>query len=49
MYDVIGALHEVHKELGPGINEVCYQEGLAIEISLFLKKFLFIQNTITKY
>ena len=33
VYDVIGALHAVHKELGPGVNEYCYQEALAIELS----------------
>ena len=32
MYDVIGAIHEVHKELGPGLNEYCYQEGLEMQL-----------------
>lgn len=32
MYDVIGAIHEVHTELGAGLNEVCYQEGLQIQL-----------------
>ena len=32
-YDVIGAIHEVHKELGAGLNEYVYQEGLKIELS----------------
>lgn len=32
MYDVIGAMHEVHRELGAGINEYCYQEGLEMEL-----------------
>lgn len=32
-YDVIGALLAVKKELGPGLNEKVYQEGLAIELS----------------
>lgn len=32
MYDVIGAIHEVHRELGAGINEYCYQEGLEMEL-----------------
>ena len=32
LYDVIGAIHEVHRELGPGLNENCYQEGLEIEL-----------------
>ena len=31
MYDVVGAIYEVHKELGPGLNEYCYQEGLQME------------------
>lgn len=34
MYDVVGALRAVHAELGPGLNEYCYQEGLAIELGL---------------
>ena len=32
MFDVVGALYEVHKELGPGLNEYCYQEGLRIQL-----------------
>ena len=32
MYDVVGAIHEVHKELGAGLNEICYQEGLEIQL-----------------
>ncbi len=32
-YDTIGAIHEVHKELGPGLNEKIYQEGLQLELS----------------
>ena len=33
VYDIVGALHSVHDELGPGINEYCYQEALAMELS----------------
>ena len=33
IYDVVGAIHEVHKELGPGLNEYCYQEGLQIQLT----------------
>ena len=33
VYDVIGAIHEVHRELGHGLNEYCYQEGLEIELT----------------
>lgn len=32
MYDVISAIHEVHCELGAGLNESCYQEGLRIQL-----------------
>lgn len=32
MYDVVGAIHEVHKELGAGLNEYCYQEGFQMEL-----------------
>lgn len=33
-YDVIGAIYNVKKELGPGLNEKIYQEGLTMELSL---------------
>ena len=33
VYDIVGALHSVHDELGPGVNEYCYQEALAMELS----------------
>lgn len=32
IYDVVGAIHEVHKELGAGLNEYCYQEGFQIQL-----------------
>ena len=32
VYDIIGALYEVHKELGAGLNESCYQEGLQLQL-----------------
>lgn len=32
MYDVVGAIYEVHKELGAGLTEYCYQEGLQMEL-----------------
>ena len=33
IYDVVGAVHNVHRILGPGLNESCYQEGLQIEFA----------------
>jgi len=33
VYDIVGALHSVHDELGSGINEYCYQETFAIELA----------------
>lgn len=33
MFEVVGAIHEVHAELGPGLNEYCYQEALEMELS----------------
>lgn len=32
IYDVMGAIYEVHKELGAGLNEYCYQEGLQMQL-----------------
>lgn len=32
MFPVIGAIYEVHRELGPGLNEYVYQEGLAMQL-----------------
>lgn len=33
VYDVIGAMHETHRELGAGLNESCYQEGFEMELA----------------
>ena len=32
IYDVIGAIHEVKKGMGPGLNEYCYQEALQLQL-----------------
>ena len=32
MFDVVGAIYEVHKELGAGLNEFCYQEGFQMQL-----------------
>lgn len=32
-YDVLGAIYNVKKELGPGLNEKIYQEGLMMELT----------------
>ena len=32
MFDIIGAMYNVQNELGLGLNEYCYQEGLQIEL-----------------
>jgi GxxExxY protein len=32
MYPIVGAIYAVHSELGPGLNEYVYQEGLAMQL-----------------
>ena len=32
LYYLVGKLHDVHKELGPGLNEYVYQEGLEMQL-----------------
>ena len=32
MYDIVGAIHNVHKYLGPGLNESYYQEALELQL-----------------
>ena len=32
IYPIVGAIYEVHRELGPGLNEYVYQEGLAMQL-----------------
>ena len=34
LYDVIGAIHEVKKGMGPGLNEYCYQEALQLQFDI---------------
>ena len=48
VYPAIGACQEVHKQLGPFLNEYMYQEALAIELALrniaFNKEYMFSAN-----
>ena len=32
LYPIVGVLHDVHNELGPGLNESVYQEGVELEL-----------------
>ena len=32
IYPIVGVLHDVRTELGPGLNESVYQEGLELEL-----------------
>ena len=32
MYPVVGSIYAVYSELGPGLNEYVYQEGLAMQL-----------------
>ena len=32
-YDIVGVIHEVHKHLGPGLNESCYQEAMEVQLN----------------
>ena len=51
-YDVVGAIYAVHGELGAGLHEACYQEGLQIELTErgipFVRKCLFIQLIVVR-
>ena len=33
MYDIIGAIYEVRKEMGVGLNEHCYQEAFEMQLT----------------
>ena len=32
MYDIVGAIYEVRREMGVGLNESCYQEALEMQL-----------------
>ena len=32
MYDIVGAVHDVHRFIGPGLNESCYQEAMELQL-----------------
>ena len=32
-YPIVGMIYDVHTELGPGLNEYIYQEGLAMQLT----------------
>lgn len=32
LYPILGVLYDVHNELGPGLNESVYQEGVELEL-----------------
>ena len=34
IYPIVGAVYSVHTELGPGLNEYVYQEGLEMQLEL---------------
>lgn len=32
LFVIVGVIHDVHKYLGPGLNESCYQEAMEIQL-----------------
>lgn len=49
IYDIIGCCQDVHKELGPWLNEYMYQEALKVAFQEkqlpFIKEYMRLTNT----
>ena len=45
VYDIIGCCQEVHRELGPWLNEYMYQEEKSLFIAVFSGEWFFIDRS----
>ena len=49
VYDIIGCCQEVHKELGPWLNEYMYQDALKVAFEEKLYNFAPVKDQCKKY